>query len=413
MTRSILAVLWLLQAAMVTYAQGHVLTAYNTNNSPLPDNNIRALALATDSSLWIGTENGLVMLKNGNWTVIDTLQGYSIRSIAFDTGGNAWVGTFLNGLWLETDTGWMNYTAANSSLPDDYVRTIAFCPNGDAWLGTVGGAVHIANGNWTVYNQNNTNWFTQHVASSFCAADNSIWLGGINSGLMHQVDTGWVIYRTIATGLPDNTILDIKGTPNGDFWLAMPAAGAAIFDGNLGWVYYNTTTSFNPSNSINKVLPSNNGYAYLASSDKGVVIYQGGLTWTNLSATENPDTNGYFLPANEILALVQDAEGTLWASANNAGLIQINFIKGVTAVNPLNALPTIAIFPNPANEVVTIALPEVPTQLTVTSITGQAIFTATIYGGQTKIPLSTWPKGIYMFVLQTRNGVVTHRIVKY
>jgi len=245
---------WLMMGlANVAIAQPHALQIFDTDNSPIPENNILALAIAPDSTLWIGTENGLATLKNGDWSIIDTLQGYPVRAIAFDNSGYAWVGTFLNGLWVQTDTGWVNHTSANSPLPDDYVRAIAFCPNGDAWLGTVAGAVHISGGNWQVYRQSNTNWFTQHITSAHCTPTNKIWLGGINSGLMHLVDTTWIIYRTLSSGLPDNTILDIQGMDNGGLWLAMPAAGAAVFDGNLGWVYYSTITSNNPSNSINKI----------------------------------------------------------------------------------------------------------------------------------------------------------------
>ncbi len=391
----------------------HLLQVFNTSNSPLPEDNIRALTIAPDSTLWIGTENGLATLKNGIWGTISTFNTYQIRAIAFDSSGYAWVGTFLNGLWVQTDTGWINHTTINSTLPDNFVRTISFCPNGDAWIGTVAGAAKISNNTWTVYRQSNTNWYTEHVAASYCSPANEVWLGGINSGLMKQQGPSWFIYRTMATGLPDNTILDIKQTANGALWLAMPAAGTAAFDGNLGWVYYNTLTSFNPSNSINHIAIGNSGNMYFASADKGLVVYAGGLAWFHLSSTVRPDTSGTFLPTDELLTLVQDHDGNIWASASNMGLLRIQFLDSTTAAPSINLLATTLLYPNPAADVAVIESTISDLTITLTNIAGQAVFTAIATSPQTKIPLSHLPRGIYMVVLQSHQAREVRRLVVY
>lgn len=392
--------------------QDHVLQVYDTQNSPLPDNHVRTLTIAPDSTLWVGTENGLVTLKNSNWSFVDTLAGYQIRAIAFDTSGYAWVGTFLNGLWVQNDTGWVNHTTANSTLPDNYVRTIAFCPNGDAWLGTVGGAVHISNGTWTVYRQNNTNWYTEHIASSYCSPTNAVWLGGINSGLMHQVDTGWTIYRNLSSGLPDNTILDIKATADGDLWLAMPAAGAAVFDGGQGWLYYSTITSFNPSNSINHIAVGQQGRVYLASTNKGVVVYKGGLDWFHLSSTVRPDTSGTLLPSNEIITVVQDGEGILWAGTTNAGLLRIEFLDTTTAVPMASSLGNIQLYPNPAKEYIIVSSPTQGLGITLMDLLGRVLYETVSHAPETKIALSSLPSGTYIVHLQSGNSWAMYRVVK-
>lgn len=394
------------------HAQTHSLELYDTNNSPLLDDNIRAIATGPDSSLWIGTESGLSMLKNGNWSTIDTLLGYQIRALAFDVSGHAWVGTFLGGLWIETDTGWVNHTAANSLLPDDYVRAIAFCPNGDTWVGTVGGAAHISNGTWTIYRNANTNWIVEHIASAYCSPTNEIWLGGLNTGLMHQLDTTWAIYRSTNSNIPDNTILDIKGNTNGDLLLAMPAAGVAMFDGNLGWVVYNTQSSYNPSNSINRIAIGNDGNIYFASVDKGLVVYKGGFDWFNISSTQNPDTNSTFLPSNEILTIVQDHNGDIWASMANNGLVHIQFIDTTVSDIRSVSLAQVSIHPNPAQEFVLIDAHTTGLSITVTDVLGSSVFATETTAPQTKIPLGYLPKGIYMVIIQSGGAVTTQRLIK-
>ncbi|CAN5134667.1 hypothetical protein BH09BAC1_BH09BAC1_00940 [soil metagenome] len=397
----------------IAYSQPHTLEVFNTGNSPLPENNIFALALSPDSTLWIGTENGLATLKNGQWNIIDTLNGYQIRDIVFDTSGHAWVGTFLNGLWIETDTGWRNHTAANSNLPDDYVRSISFCPNGDAWIGTVAGAVHISNSNWTVFRQNNTPWYTEHITSSYCNPANEVWLGGLNSGLMHQVDTGWVIYRTNVTGLPDNTILDIQPRFNGAMWLATPAAGAAIFDGKQGWLYYNTNTSFNPSNSINQITVGNDGRSYLASADKGLVVFEGGLAWFHLSTSIRPDTGGAYLPANDIFAIAQDAEGVIWASASNNGLLRIEFLDYTTSVALGDTWVTTLIYPNPTTDFIYIESPVAGLDVSIADIAGHLVFASTTVSPSTKISLRHLPKGTYFLTVSLLGDKAVRRVIVF
>ncbi len=412
--RIFLVLIAFVSLSSVAKAQPHVLEVYNTDNSPLPDDNIRALAIAPDSSLWIGTENGLTALKNGNWDIVDTLQGYQIRAIAFDTAGHAWVGTFLNGFWVQTDTSWINYTTTNSTLPDDFVRTISFCPNGNAWVGTVGGAVEISNGIWKVYRETNTNWFVEHITSSYCGPDNIVWLGGLNSGLMRQQDTTWTIYRHSNSGLPDNTVLDIKRNNNGDYLLAMPASGAAAFDGNLGWVYYNTLTSNNPSNSINHIAIGNNGYLYFASADKGLVVYEGGLNWFNISTLNIPDAGGNFLPSDQLLQLANDPSGAIWASAANEGLLRIEFLDTLNSISnqSFNQNP-ISIYPNPAQDYCIIETPIPETSISFINLLGQVVFNTISSSSKTKVPLSHLPKGTYIVALQIGSEQISERLTKY
>jgi ligand-binding sensor domain-containing protein len=409
-----LTLLLFIALCSIASAQPHALQIFNTSNSPLPEDNIRALSIAPDSTLWIGTENGLATLKNGNWGKIDTLQGYQIRAIAFDTAGHAWVGTFLSGFWVQTDTSWIHYTTANSNLPDDFVRTISFCPSGDAWLGTVGGALQITNGNWNVYRAANTNWFVEHIASSYCTPNNVIWLGGLNSGLMRQQDTTWVIYRHFTSGLPDNTVLDIKRNVNGDYLLAMPASGAAAFDGNLGWVYYNTITSYNPSNSINHIAIGNNSNLYFASADKGLVVYEGGLDWYNISTINKPDIGGYYLPSDQLLNLAYDPSGVIWASAANEGLLRIEFMDTISGITNQNTSKTeISIYPNPAQDYIIVESLASELSISITDILGQAVFTQHSYALKTKVPLSNLPKGTYIVTVQSSHSVFTQSLIKY
>lgn len=410
--RHLLIALLLLFNCLGLYAQQHTLHTFNSGNSPLPENTIRALAIAPDSALWVGTENGLATLKNGTWTTIDTFEHLQIRAIAFDSAGHAWVGTFLHGLWVQSNNGWTNYLPSNSDLPAEHIRTISFCPNGDAWVGTIGGAIKISGAAWQTFSTSNTNWYGDNIGASYCDSNNEIWLGGVNNGLMHHTDTIWTIYHSSNSNLADNSILDLNGKPNGDILIAFPTGGFSIFDGNLGWINYNTSNSYTPSNSFNHITIGNSGSIYLASLDRGLVVFNGANNWQNISATQTPDTSGNFLPDNEMIALVQDHEGVIWASIFNIGLMRIEFIDTtISGLQPVS-LAQVSIHPNPAQEFVLIDAHTTGLSITVTDVLGSAVFATETTAPQTKIPLGYLPKGIYMVIIQSGSAVSTQRLIK-
>ena len=70
---------------------------YNRRNTKaLPSDYISHLLGTRDGSLWIGTDSGLVHLKNGAWTtytVRDGLSSNDIRALFESSDGSLWVGT--------------------------------------------------------------------------------------------------------------------------------------------------------------------------------------------------------------------------------------------------------------------------------------------------------------------------------
>jgi ligand-binding sensor domain-containing protein len=80
-------------------------TVYNTSNSGLPSNYIRALAIDEKGNIWIGTASqGLVKFDGKNWTVYKRsnsgLPDNNVTAIAIDGRGNKWIATGAGGLAL-------------------------------------------------------------------------------------------------------------------------------------------------------------------------------------------------------------------------------------------------------------------------------------------------------------------------
>src|SRR5215207_9474774 len=70
-------------------------TIFNDGNSQLPQNTIRTIAVDAQNRKWVGTDLGLAVYNDTNWTLYTTantsggLPDNAIRFITFDTAGDA------------------------------------------------------------------------------------------------------------------------------------------------------------------------------------------------------------------------------------------------------------------------------------------------------------------------------------
>lgn len=112
--------------------------------APAPLNEpIRALATyeAQDRSLWIGTQSGLVRLRDGQADRFATdLSQADVRCITEGPDGTIWFGMAGGGLGRLRD-GKAEAFRKSDGLPSDYVWSLHPDRNGDLWIGTFGGGL--------------------------------------------------------------------------------------------------------------------------------------------------------------------------------------------------------------------------------------------------------------------------------
>jgi ligand-binding sensor domain-containing protein len=130
-------------------------TVYNTSNSNLPSNSVNAIAIDRQGNKWIGTGpywngsdwvgGGLAKFDGVNWTVYNTLNSNlpsnDVRAIAIDRQGNKWIGAW--GLAKFDGVNWTVYNTSNSGLPYDEVRAVAIDGVGNKWIGTSWGGLAV------------------------------------------------------------------------------------------------------------------------------------------------------------------------------------------------------------------------------------------------------------------------------
>lgn len=109
------------------------------NPDSLAGNDIRALAVAGDGGLWIGTRQfGMDRLDpaTGRFTHYRPVSGDAVFSLLLERDGVLWVGTTTGLNRLEPATGKATRYTTAQGLPNDTINAILPAPNGQVWVST-------------------------------------------------------------------------------------------------------------------------------------------------------------------------------------------------------------------------------------------------------------------------------------
>ena len=132
-----------------------------TTKTGLPNDHIFAVE-ASESYVWIGTEDGLARLdkKTGQietWKEEDGLPWRVVSSLAMnEKTGELWVGMFGGGLARFSGGRFDHWHQLNSGLVNDVVYGLAI-ENDHVWIATTAGAsrFNTVTGEWSIYTEKN------------------------------------------------------------------------------------------------------------------------------------------------------------------------------------------------------------------------------------------------------------------
>lgn len=256
--------------------------------SSLSHNSVRTIKISKAGDLWVGTFDGLNLLKAGTNAFIryqssgnDTggLLDNSIRSLLIDHSGSLWVGTYYGGVQHldERYNYFTNYqhAAYRNSLSGNVVSSFAETPNGDLWIGTEGAGLNYLDG-----------------------------------------ETGrFVSYRS-ATGKADSLSGDNVKTllPDGkDLWVGTFRAGLNRLNTRTG-----RFTHYRHRPGDDKSLASDNVYGlYREKNLLWILTFGGGLDILNLATgnirhyPQSPD-GGNSISSNESRVILKSRDATFW-----------------------------------------------------------------------------------------------------
>ncbi len=298
-----------------------VITTYSSSNSPLPFNTVRCIAIQNQFK-WFGTDNGLARFDGVNWSVYTTenspLLDDDIRAVCVENDSIVWIGTIQGGLYSFDGLNWENYNPTNSGLPDYLVRGIAIDTENNIWCATSEGIAMFDRVNWYTWDVLSHNLLTNNITSIAIGQQNEKFIGTINGGLNYfSSDNQLTILSIVQSGLPDNSALGIVVDATNHPWYATPAQGL-VYDQGFGgpWLRFNMSNSPLPTNGINAIAIDAIERIFMGTDSYGVLI-KNGDNWLQYS-TENSD-----LPENHILSIATESTTVKWLGTYNSGVVRL------------------------------------------------------------------------------------------
>jgi len=112
---------------------------YTKDNSPLPANEINAVAIDSLGRKWLATDSGVVKFDGLTWTVYNTrnspLRENCIWNINIERDTIVWISSCSTGFYRFDGVNWKSYNSTNSPLISDKANFVIVDKDGLKWLG--------------------------------------------------------------------------------------------------------------------------------------------------------------------------------------------------------------------------------------------------------------------------------------
>jgi ligand-binding sensor domain-containing protein len=406
--RLVLTVAVFFTATVFFYARAQsAFTIFNSQNSQLPINTVRAIAIDSLNRKWVGTDYGLAVFDETNWTIYQTsnsgLPDNAIRSIAFDNNGAAWIGTINGGVAKFDGTNWTVYDQFNSPLPSQQINAVAFDSSNNKWIGTTSGLVKFDDTNWTVWDNTNSALVSNNIQTIAIGRNQLKYLGCINGGMAYFNDTVFTVYSAWNSQIPDNTVIHIALDSNDSRWVAMPTGGLCTHFGGSAWSYYSTFNSTIQSDALDGVFVDKQQNKYIASMQKGLIIFKNNnFVFYDSTNSDMPDTWVY--------CVIKDTNNIIWLGTYDGGLIKVSE-SVLNSIGNTQGDFFIDVFPNPATTSITILISDMNEEkkLALFDCSGRKITETYFTDSNYKLPLDV-DVGIYFITITSGSRAYSRKI---
>lgn len=199
------------------------ITIYNQANSPLPGNNVTAVATTKQGFIVADTSKGEIVITDGKkWEVVDRKKSrisYKINVIAV-TDESMWIGLEeeiyidAEGKWAFTSGGlvkfdgshWSIYTNENSELPYNSVRDIKIDSKGNVWVSVESreqkykkdnkmALVKIKDEEWKIFNHKDFNGVFNEYEGGLCIdSKDNVWIRADTGSAKLDQQGIWTFY---------------------------------------------------------------------------------------------------------------------------------------------------------------------------------------------------------------------------
>ncbi|SYZ71994.1 hypothetical protein TRIP_C20109 [Candidatus Zixiibacteriota bacterium] len=424
-----MALLFLLVAPLTGSAE---IIYFDTDNCGLSSDYVKCSAIDNKGDKWVGTEvTGYGSLNHFGsdslWFVFapGVMPNNQITSMAFDTGGNLWIGTLTAGLYKYSSLSeWQSY-AADSNISGVNISSLTVDKNNQIWIGTLGSGLLRFDGDsawakFTMADSLNDN----RILAIFADKANRIWVGTYSG--IDLLDSGWHYYDSLNSLLPGNAVRAFAEDRSGNIWIGTNA-GAARVDQSGNWTVFDSLNSGLASNQISAITVDSSGniwFGHRATSAQEIMVseWRGGTSWQVINLDHVP-LSLYV----DITCAVTDHSGNIWFGTNGEGVAVIKVEPmAVSARNDPrpNRFYLGANYPNPFNPATSFefSLPaRSEVDITIFDILGRKVRTLLHDSRPAGSYIMRWegrnddgtpaPTGFYFYRLKTEREATTRKML--
>jgi streptogramin lyase len=298
----------------ISHYDGANWTSWTTANSPLPQDDMRGIAVDHNDVVWCTFLNtaegigGVAKFDGTTWTIFQTSNGFPtnyVDKIVVDAQNNIWVSTDTNGLLKYDGTTWTQYDN-NNGLSNYIVRDVKFDETTNKLYAVTGNAVDVFDG---------TSW--SHINSSNAPiSSNGLW--GVDAkGEKIIITTVGGTYKTyVYDGSVWTSRDEIDHTydalidNDGNFWTAGNAE-IAKYDGTT-WTEYGGKNTGLTGMFNDDIFIDNQNRTWFASNDNGGINVFDCPKWQDY----NPHNAGLWPSPIDYTGsgsgIAQDSLGDIW-----------------------------------------------------------------------------------------------------
>lgn len=302
-----------------------------------------------NGNIWTGGympffSNGSVVRFNDDDTIYTCWGNYDgylpadrITGIAFDNSDGVWVST--NGIGNGIAHGgiahyngntWVQYTSANTPLPNDDMEGITIDGNNNVWAtysdvsSGFGGVAKFNGTTWTIYTSSNSNLQSGMVNKIVADSQNNIWIGS-NLGLIKFDGLNWILYSPANSGMMGFDVKDVEYDASTNKIYAVTSTSVDIYDGTT-WSHINSSNSPISSTGLYTAFARGDSIIIgVLASNSGCYVYNG-VSWVTHSSSNHVydshiDVDGNFWICG--IGFLEKYDGNTWKkyTRKNTGLV--------------------------------------------------------------------------------------------
>ena len=323
-----------------------------TNNpedpASLSNNNVRTLKTSADDDLWVGTFDGLNLLKAGDNAFIrykntgnesGGLRDNSIRSLAIDRTGSLWVGTYYGGVHHldERYNRFTNYRhdANRNSLSGSVVSSFAETDDGGLWIGTEGAGLDYLDpetGRFINYSAaaGQPNTISGNNVKKLLLDGEDLWIGTFRAGLNRMdTQTGSFRYYRHDPANPNSLASDnVYGLHREGnlLWILTFGRGLDVLDlttDNIHHYPHNPEQKSSISSQETRAITKTKDGTFWIGTEQG-------LNRVRTNAAGYPTDFESLFPAEKFYCIREDRQGRLLLGTFSNGLLRYDPAKNTT-----------------------------------------------------------------------------------